>query len=256
MGETELRYFVDRMLPVEFKRTNEVQERIMDWLLFLMDELHEKIGNEVLPHTLEDIETIFETCLKENALQNFRKIEGTKNIYRSSNPPYQDKQDLIDWYKENNIKHIIDLRKPSEINKIRHNPDISENLDIKISEISYNLPENLRIDAHPYIQGLIGLRKEIKRIFTLILNATGGILLHCVAGKDRTGIISALIQLLLKIPEEKVIEDYIASGHDTRIDRIQQVLKYVNKEGGIESFLEKCGINREMQEKIMIRIKN
>jgi protein-tyrosine phosphatase len=45
-----------------------------------------------------------------------------------------------------------------------------------------------------------------------ILNGTGPTLLHCTAGKDRTGVLSALLLLLLGVPRETVFEDYLLTN--------------------------------------------
>lgn len=37
-------------------------------------------------------------------------------------------------------------------------------------------------------------------------------LLHCTAGKDRTGVVAAMLLLLLGVPEERVYEDYLRSN--------------------------------------------
>ncbi len=47
-------------------------------------------------------------------------------------------------------------------------------------------------------------------MFRALLTAEGrGILIHCHAGKDRTGIGAALILLALGVPEERIVEDYM-----------------------------------------------
>ncbi|MBD0707061.1 MULTISPECIES: tyrosine-protein phosphatase [unclassified Streptomyces] len=40
----------------------------------------------------------------------------------------------------------------------------------------------------------------------------GGVLLHCAAGKDRTGLLTALLLELLGVPAERVVEDYARTG--------------------------------------------
>lgn len=42
--------------------------------------------------------------------------------------------------------------------------------------------------------------------------AGGPLLLHCTAGKDRTGWLAALVLLALGVPEDDVMADYLASG--------------------------------------------
>ncbi|MGW4380626.1 tyrosine-protein phosphatase [Kitasatospora sp. NPDC004531] len=40
----------------------------------------------------------------------------------------------------------------------------------------------------------------------------GGVLLHCAAGKDRTGFVTALLLDLLGVPAERIVEDYARTG--------------------------------------------
>jgi protein-tyrosine phosphatase len=37
-------------------------------------------------------------------------------------------------------------------------------------------------------------------------------IVHCAAGKDRTGVVMALVELLIGVDEEQVVEDYIATA--------------------------------------------
>jgi protein tyrosine/serine phosphatase len=79
------------------------------------------------------------------------------------------------------------------------------------------------------------------------------VLVHCGAGKDRTGIVSALVELLVGVPEEDIVADYLRSGQDTRPDRIAQTLAYIRKQGGIQAYLANCGFNEENQQAFIAR---
>jgi protein-tyrosine phosphatase len=45
---------------------------------------------------------------------------------------------------------------------------------------------------------------------------TDGIVIHCFAGKDRTGIVSALLLGVADVPDEIVAADYAESGHNVK----------------------------------------
>jgi protein-tyrosine phosphatase len=49
---------------------------------------------------------------------------------------------------------------------------------------------------------------------------------HCTAGKDRTGLLSALVLSLLGVPEETVVADYALSGVAMARLRAKLVVKY------------------------------
>ena len=49
---------------------------------------------------------------------------------------------------------------------------------------------------------------------------------HCTAGKDRTGLLSALVLSLLGVPEDTVVTDYALSGAAMQRLRAKLVVKY------------------------------
>jgi protein-tyrosine phosphatase len=51
---------------------------------------------------------------------------------------------------------------------------------------------------------------------------------HCTAGKDRTGLLSALVLSLLGVPEETVVADYALSGAAMARLRAKLIVKYPN----------------------------
>lgn len=52
-----------------------------------------------------------------------------------------------------------------------------------------------------------------------IADATGAALVHCAAGKDRTGVVVAMALTAVGVPREEVVADYVATG-----ERIEQIL--------------------------------
>jgi protein-tyrosine phosphatase len=54
------------------------------------------------------------------------------------------------------------------------------------------------------------------------------VLLHCAAGKDRTGVVSALLLSLLGVGREAIVDDYMASGHSMprMIERFREWPRY------------------------------
>jgi len=54
---------------------------------------------------------------------------------------------------------------------------------------------------------------QLKALFQRISDPENlPVLIHCSAGKDRTGVVSSLIQLVLGVPLETVIEDYLKTN--------------------------------------------
>ena len=55
-------------------------------------------------------------------------------------------------------------------------------------------------------------RSAVKQVFRLLLDANGAVLFHCTSGKDRTGIIAALILYALGCDRNTILNDYNASA--------------------------------------------
>ncbi len=70
----------------------------------------------------------------------------------------------------------------------------------------------------------------------IVLNATGGVLWHCTAGKDRAGIASVLVEEILGVPREEIIADYLKTNVYLEQDLLF-LINYVKKQSGTESEL-------------------
>ncbi len=130
-----------------------------------------------------------------------------------------------------NLKTIVDLRSKDEI---RINPDpVIKNVkyynvtmgDVDLNEAKkYNL--ELGLISTFYLLVAMQSQQYIKEIFDIFLERSeyGGILFHCTAGKDRTGMIAVLLMLINNIDEDIVLEDYSESYQNLipEIDRIKQ----------------------------------
>jgi protein-tyrosine phosphatase len=83
-------------------------------------------------------------------------------------------------------------------------------------------------------RGMIdGSALDLAAVFRALASADAvPAVLHCTAGKDRTGVAVALLLLVLGVPRDCVIEDYALTGHFTG-DRIRAAERYF-RERGIE----------------------
>ena len=112
------------------------------------------------------------------------------------------------------VKTIIDLRKPDEVDD-HPNPlrNVAGVRYVNISMVDPSVPRGeFTTLAHDYEETLEVFAPEVGRIFQQIAHANeGAILIHCVGGKDRTGLIAALLLRLAGVPATVVAEDYALS---------------------------------------------
>jgi protein-tyrosine phosphatase len=120
------------------------------------------------------------------------------------------------------------------------------------------------------------------RVITAVADApTGGVLVHCHAGRDRTGTVVALLLALVGVPPEIIVEDYALSdrylqplneefmqsmpgprerekfAYELMITRptMRGFLSYLDdKYGGAEAYLRTQGVSEERLERIRKRL--
>lgn len=74
------------------------------------------------------------------------------------------------------------------------------------------IPFNAASVASSYME-MINEHKLILPIMKILANVNNGILYHCTAGKDRTGVISALLLSLAGVQQVDIVADYQISQY-------------------------------------------
>ena len=85
---------------------------------------------------------------------------------------------------------------------------------------------------HFYLTALDQRGSAIRDILRTIAGADrGAVMFHCTAGKDRTGIIAALLLGLAEVPAEEIVADY-AMTEDLITDLVAEFLELSRQRGG------------------------
>lgn len=115
------------------------------------------------------------------------------------------------------ITTVIDLRHPGELET--HPNPLEQHAGVRYHNIS--LFDQLAPLAVPQGDVLLDLYKQalakrqgaIIEVLTMIAEApAGAVLFHCTAGKDRTGIVAALLLALAGVETALIVEDYAQTG--------------------------------------------
>ena len=119
------------------------------------------------------------------------------------------------------IRTVIDLRHDEELAR-EPNP-LREHTGIHYVNVPFINPRNLSVLVNTIeTEGMLAwnlkmlevARPEISAAFRAIANAPeGGVLFHCYAGKDRTGLTALLVLNLAGVPDEDIALDYDESNH-------------------------------------------
>ena len=126
---------------------------------------------------------------------------------------------------EHGVTRIVDLRWPEELAE-----DQPRDVDIEVVHVSV-LGEAIdpdyieTLDAHlasvddvadhyawSYVDWLERYRERFGRAFGAIADADGVVVVHCMGGKDRTGVVSALLLRLAGVSHDAIGEDYAVTA--------------------------------------------
>jgi protein-tyrosine phosphatase len=74
-----------------------------------------------------------------------------------------------------------------------------------------NLPDDLGV---MYVGSLAANQPQFRQVFeTIAAQQDGAVLFHCTAGKDRTGMIAAMLLSLAGVPRSEIVHNYAISAH-------------------------------------------
>lgn len=140
-----------------------------------------------------------------------QKVTASKAFIRSDVPlqvSENDKKLLLD----NNITTIIDLRNDYEVENRPCGLKFDKDFQYYHCRVygDGRLPHSVEDVADSYFE-MIDEQKSILNIMRIFAKARSGVLYHCAAGKDRTGVISALLLLLAGVNKTYILEDYVIS---------------------------------------------
>jgi protein-tyrosine phosphatase len=165
---------------------------------------------------------------------NFRDLGGYRNdrgraiawrkIFRSGELEYMTEKDAQCLQEEIGLKTIIDLRSTAEVEAIkvegpfarlsiqRHNiPFFSKADQEKIQHFNDNWTSYS--EFYVFLIKETGIGERIVNALRIIAEqANHPVMFHCVGGKDRTGVLAAMILSILGVPDREIIEDYVLTA--------------------------------------------
>lgn len=240
---------------------NALKRKLLDYFYILIKQL--------APQKLESTQEFCEMIYERDYFWNFRDLAHNiscitpRCIYRSSALCLVLEPDkalnLLDQHK---ISTIIDLRAIDKFSEDSglcfrredagiYSPQLLEGRNYVLADLDpWAQPQEFIESEHhvgtnaeiAYRFFVVGCQAQIYLIMKSILEAPGAVLIHCFAGKDRTGIVAAMLALLSGASEQEIIQDYLASEQDTQVNLIRIVLDLIAQYGGIEAYLGNCGL--------------
>jgi protein-tyrosine phosphatase len=153
------------------------------------------------------------------AAQDGRTVQWQR-LYRADSLGWLTGEDIA-TFRALNVRTVIDLRHPFEVERTGRVPEY-DGLDY------LNLPiEGRRWDVTAYDDRLgvgryladrylevteDGVENLRASILTISRAASAPVVIHCAAGKDRTGLLTALVLSLVGVADQDIIDDYALTG--------------------------------------------
>src|SRR5271157_2873087 len=255
-NEIEQNYLGSLFPGIDLENGNTKKERFIDWFEDIVDQLADSDLPLELSFSLNQIPHFLRCIYRRDYLINFRPVQYLQNVFRSPNPArFSSESDLLErFFIKHNITQVIDLRGEQEAKNSPYIEKLLARNHIKSMVVDFNEPKSSEISGSSYKKMTYFLKGVVKEVFSAILGRPGATLFHCASGKDRTGVIAALLQELAGVPEEEILKEYKRSGLDTRTDKFLDLLSFIQEQGGIEQYLDTCGISRADQEALREKI--
>ena len=178
-----------------------------------------------------------------------------KKLIRSNRLSKLTQKDMNLLSDEYHLHKILDLRTPMEV---------EQEADLKIPEASYmNIPffmesmvgvsreqetrkQMLHMEEFPNMEDIYVMmvqnefcNQQISKAVKEVMNTeNGSVLWHCTEGKDRCGLLSAIILFLLDVSEDDVMEDYLKTNK-AAIRRVEKIRKKLHLAGFHQEKIEK-----------------
>lgn len=214
-------------------------------------------------------------CLNLRELGGYETTNGKQTKWRTffrsdslHRLPVSSQQQLIDY----GIKTIIDLRSSFEVAKeeyaFRNQPNIQYFNIPLVAENQRNIIESIKDKTLLELNQFLLQERSlaIKTILETIANQQTPVIIHCAVGKDRTGIITALLLAISGVPVKTIAEDYqlsdrylasfhakmrpkaIQEGFTHLLESPQQTMidtfAYLDlHHGGVANYLENIGLD-------------
>lgn len=161
--------------------------------------------------------------------RNTRQVlEGSNRFIRSDVPTELTDKDIA-WLKEHGVTTVVDLRAPEE-NQKKHCP-LEDTPDFTY----YHKPVTVGMQVPPTPEDVpiaysMMVDDNLTSILDFIESQKTNVLYFCNAGKDRTGVVSAMLQKRAGKSREYIVENYVKSAENLR----EMLIAFVNDNKGLD----------------------
>lgn len=118
------------------------------------------------------------------------------------------------------VEDVADIQYPKSIINLRKGHDVA-----LFDADYYHFPIDNKYEKYHTEQKEV--RRWLNQIVSLFEDSKLAypVLIHCLSGKDRTGIVVAALLMILGVEQKVIEQEYLLSDGDVRIERIQTAMQ-------------------------------
>jgi protein-tyrosine phosphatase len=177
-------------------------------------------------------------------------------VYRSALPLFQEELEMIRILQAHGVKTIIDLRTDEEKSEHCYSEAALSRFEIISVPIdSFTSVRRPDDDYSDYMNPLHHIFQECKsaiaRVFSILqARESYPVLFHCFAGRDRAGVIAALLLDVLGFSNETIVQDYMLSP-GAKSTSIKQLVAEIQRMSGATEYLrQEVGLTLEQIDQV------
>lgn len=144
---------------------------------------------------------------------NTRPIVPNSYRFIRSDVPIKITSEETEWLVDNHITTIVDLREEEE--RVKKTCPLEYDNRFQYQNLPVTggnkIPDNVEEVASSYVRMVDA---QMKHIIEVIWNASSNVMYFCNAGKDRTGVVSAILLHKMGMDDEYIIQDYMKSKNN------------------------------------------
>ncbi|MFC5663671.1 tyrosine-protein phosphatase [Kitasatospora misakiensis] len=172
----------------------------------------------------EDRTLVWDGCLNVRDLGGLRTATGTRTtrraIVRADN---LDRLTAEGWdaLLDHGVRTVVDLRDIAEYKPLLPLPEGVELIRVPLDELAgpawwkaYGHLDGTPLALRPYLDHCPRATAEL--IATIAGARPGGLVVHCGAGRDRTGLAALLLLALAEVEPDEIVDDYLLSASNVR----------------------------------------
>jgi protein-tyrosine phosphatase len=231
----------------------------------------------------------FPSLLNARDLGGYPTVDGSRTRWRSllrSDDLAQLTPDGVRALADYGVQTVVDLRWSEEV-VLNPSPIVVQRSAIRYVHVSLlggtsaqwrELSHNCAKEMWKCLV-LEQARPELRDVLRVIAAAPAApLLFHCVAGKDRTGVIAAVLLALAEVQAAAIACDYAASTlmlSDAYLKRyadsdpqdilenvrcpeegVRNMLEYLQQQGGIQAYLQRIGLDTDEIGRLRARLRH